>query len=114
MKIDELDFEIISYLLFNDSVPQTVCDIVRSTLKPKDDYEMIKHTNKLDYRCKKLQKDGILTQSIIAGKKYYKTNLENIYYGEGMLKIGEVTVNIGKAIVLELKDSRYYVAFIDD
>ena len=114
MKIDELDFEIVSYLLFTDGKPKTVCDIVRSTINPKDDYEMIKQSNKLDYRCKKLQKDGILIQTIKNGKKYYKTNLDSIYYGEGVLKIGDTTLDIGKAIILELKDNRYYVAFIDN
>jgi len=114
MKIDELDFEIVSYLLYNDGEPKTVCDIVRSTLNPKDDYEMIKQSNKLDYRCKRLEKDGILIESIKVNKKYYETNLDSIYYGEGILKIGDNTIDIGNAIVLELKDSRYYVAFIDN
>lgn len=114
MKIDELDFDILNYLMYADGEPKTVCDVVRATSNPEDDYEMIKQTNKLEYRFKKLLKEKLLTCETKDKKRYYSINVDSMYYGEGHLSIGDDTLDIGQALVLELKNKNYYVVFLDN
>jgi hypothetical protein len=114
MKIDGLDFEILSYLLFTDGEPKTVCDVVVDTLNPKDKYDLIKQTNKLEYRFKKLLKEKLLTCEVRDKKRYYSINVENMLYGDGILSIGNDIIDIGDCLILQLKDKSYYVVFLGD
>jgi len=112
MNLDELDFDILNYLMYSEG-EKTVCDVVRDTLNPNDDYEMIKQTNKLEYRFKKLLKEKLLLCETKDKKRYYRINVDSMYFGEGHLSIGENTIDMGNALILELKDKSYYVVFVD-
>lgn len=117
MNIDDLDLMIMIFFLEYNGKTHTSCDVAKSFYSPETDAELRKYSTRIDYRLKKWVDRGVFIKEIRAeGKRkiaYYTINLGGIYYGETELKVLEKTINTGDAIVLELKDGRYIVAFKD-
>lgn len=117
MNIDELDFMLLLYFYTNNGKSHTSCDVAKEFYCPETDNELRKYSTRIGYRLKKWVENGVFLREMKSeGKRetaYYNINLDGIYYGETELKVLNKSINTGDAIVLELKDGRYIVAFKD-
>ena len=117
MNIDKLDLMLMMFFLEYNGQTQTACDAVKVLYEPDSREELIKLTNRVNHRLKKWVKENVFLKEIKqeGNRKiaYYTINLDGIYYGNTELKVVGKSINTGDAIVLELKDGQYIVAFKD-
>lgn len=113
MRIDEIDLNMFLFFLENRNDDCTVVDVVKELFKPKNRNEMIRKVSMLNYRLNKWVKEGLFSKIKENGRYYYIINAENIHYDDSLLKVGDKTIETGKAIVFEMKDNNYVVCFLE-
>lgn len=115
MNIDDLDLMLMMFFLEYNGKTHTSVDAVKVLYAPDNRNDMIKLVNRVNYRLDKWVKQNVFIREIKEEKNkkiaYYTVNLEGIYYGEAKLNIVGKKINVGEAIVLELKDGQYFVVF---
>ena len=118
MNIDDLDLMLMMFFLEYNGKTHTSVDVVKVLYDPDNRDDMIRFTNRVNYRLDKWVKLNIFQKEIKHERNkniaYYTVNLDGIYYGEAELNIVGKKINAGVAIVLELKDGQYLVAFKDN
>nr|BDI55197.1 MAG: DNA-binding protein containing wHTH domain [uncultured archaeon] len=115
MNIDDLDLTLMMFFLEFNGKTHTSCDVVKVIYAPESNAELIKLTTRVNYRLNKWVKQNVFLKEFKQeGKKkiaYYTINLEGIYYGDAELSIVGKKIDIGEAIILELKNGQYFVVF---
>ena len=91
----------------------TVVDLAKDLFNPENRDEMIKKVSMLNYRLNKWVKEGLFTKNQENGTYYYTINIENIHYDDSELKVGDKTIDTGKAIIFEMRDNNYVVCFLE-
>ena len=113
MKIDQTDLNLFLFFLENGSLTHTVVDAVKDLFSPKNRDEMIKKTSMLTYRLKRWVKDGMFGVHNEKGVNKYTINIDNILYDDSSIIVGDATIQMGRAIVFEMKDNNYIVCFLE-
>ncbi len=115
MNIDDLDLMLMMFFLEYNGQTHTSCDVVKVIYSPETNAELTKLTTRVNYRLNKWVNRNVFIKEIKeeGNKKipYYTVNLEAIYYGDVELSVVGKKIDIGEAIVLELKDGQYFVVF---
>ena len=113
MKFDDLDMQILRIFL-QDEDNLTTSDVAKFIFKPKNRDALIKKTNLIDYRMKKLAKDNIITFEIENGIRYYCLIEEKFTFGESYLTVNGKQIETGLAITYKLPDNNYIIKFLEE
>ena len=115
MNMDSIDLDLFLYFLENGTTTHTVVDIVKNIFGDISRDEMIKKTSMINYRLKKWCKQEYFTCEIKNNIKYYTIALKGVYYEDNcILSTAIETLNLGKALILEMVDNTYIVHFLNE
>lgn len=112
MKFDSIDLAIFNTFVENDTLSST--DIAKLVFKPKNRDELIVKNNLIDYRLKKWLKSGLIIYTLDNKIKKYNLNDDIITFGESKLSINGTSVDMGNALIIDMKNNGYIVKFLDE
>lgn len=112
MKFDTIDLKIFNAFVENNCLTST--DIAKTVFKPKNRDEMIAKNTLITYRLKKWLKSGLIINETINKVKNYSLNEDLITFGESHLIVNGIKIEMGQALIIDLKDNGYIVKFLDE
>ena len=112
MKFDSLDIQIFHAFIENESLTST--DIAKIIFNPKNRNELISKNTMIDYRMKKWLKSGLIINISTNKVRHYSLNDEIITFGESHLTVDGKQIDMGQALIIDLKDNGYLVKFLNE
>lgn len=116
MNIDDLDLMLIMFFLEYNGQTHTCVDVVKVLYAPENRVDMIRDVNRVNYRLEKWVKHNVFLKEIRKeGNKeiaYYTINIEGVYLGEAEINIAGKKIDAGEALVLKIKNGKYFISYI--
>ena len=112
MRFDEIDLKIFNLFVESDLLTST--EIAKRIFYPKNRDELIAKNSLIDYRMKKWRKSGLIINKIINKVRHYGLNDEIITFGESHLTVNGTQINMGQALIIDLKKNGYIIKFLDE
>lgn len=112
MKFDSTDIKIFNAFVDNEYLTST--DIAKMIFTPKNRDEMIAKNTLISYRLKKWLKSGLIINNTVSGTKHYSLNDELITIGESFLTVDGKQIEMGNALIIDIKNNGYIIKFLDE
>jgi len=114
MKIDNIDLDILTVFINADSLTSTDVTKIFYEEVVNDRALMIAKNSFISHRLKKWLERDVLCCEVIDNKSHYTINFNRVTIGESHLTVNGKSVDMGKALVIDMDNNRFLIEFIDD
>lgn len=112
MKFDTIDLKIFNLFVENDLLTST--EIAKKIFHPKNRNDLVAKNSFIDYRMKKWVKSGLIINKTTNKVRHYSLNDEIITFGESHLIVDGLQIDMGYALIIDMKHDGYIVKFLEE